>query len=161
MNKLSFGFSWLAMILGLAFLITAGWLSVRQWRRSGARPLVMGLEILRWVIVFLLFLTLMRPEFVRLIKPTGRPEIAILWDGSRSMRTVDVAVDQTAKPRHAWVKEQREAKFWAPLENRYTVHVEEFSPMPTNAPPVAFRRNASLRHGSYESSNAPVRQASV
>lgn len=137
MNQLSFGFSWIALVFGLAFLAMAVGLSLRQWRRSGARRFILFLEILRWTIVLLLFLTLMRPELIRRVKPSGRPEVAVLWDASRSMTTRDVVAGQEVKARADWIREQLEAKFWAPLENRYAVRVEEFSPMPTNAASVA------------------------
>ncbi len=153
MSHLGFGVSWPALVVGLVFLAAAAWLSVRQWRRSGARRLVLGLEILRWVIVLLIFLTLMRPEIVSWFKPNTPPEVVVLCDASRSMNTEDVRTANGAASRAVWVKEQREAAFWKPLERRFAVRVEEFSPVPMNAAEEGTDLNAALEGALARSKN--------
>lgn len=132
MGKLSFGLSWPSAIIGVALVAVAAWLSLQHWRRHGARPMVLGLEVFRWVIVSLLFLTLLRPEWVSLFKPTSPPEIVVLCDSSRSMSTRDVVSGNDVLSRADWVQQQRATPPWKPLEKRYQMRVEEFSPMPTN-----------------------------
>jgi len=132
-SHLSFGISWPSAIIGVALVAAAAWLCLQHWRRHGARPMVLGLEIFRWMIVCLLFLTLLRPEWVSLYKPTTPPEIVVLCDASRSMTTRDVVSGNEIVSRADWVQQQRHAAPWKPLEKRYQIRVEEFSPMPTNS----------------------------
>ncbi len=124
----SFQWSWSIAVFGaLALALTAvfSWLQCR--REPKARALRV-LEALRFVWVALLVFTLFQPERVRPIRATDRPRIAVLGDASGSMATVDVATNGTpAVARAAWLKAQRDRKFWAPLEQRYTVTVEDFA----------------------------------
>ena len=133
MTHWSWVISWPSLLAGLAFLIAAAWLSLQQYRRTGARRLIFWLEILRWIIIGLLFLTLLQPELRRLIRPKTQPEIVVLCDRSRSMTTADVLTPTNVLPRTDWLEQQKARRFWQPLETRYTVREEDFSTPPTNA----------------------------
>ena len=145
MTKWSLILSWPSLLLGLAFLAGATWLSLQQYRRTGARKSVLWLEALRWVIVLLLFLTLLQPELRKLTKPTANPEVVVLCDRSRSMETEDVVVaGSNAISRAKWLERRRAEKFWAPLEGRYTIRVQEFAAPPTNAPDAAAEEGTDI-----------------
>jgi uncharacterized membrane protein len=132
MTSWSIAFSWPALLLGLVFLAVTTWLSQQQYRRTGRRQSVRWLEVLRWLIVLLLFLTLLQPELRKLINPTVKPEVVVLCDRSRSMETEDVVTASNTLSRAAWLSQQRAGEFWKPIESRYTVKVEEFASPPTN-----------------------------
>jgi uncharacterized membrane protein len=121
------------MLVGLAFLASAAWLSLRQYRRSGARPLILRLEVLRWAIILLLFLTLLQPELRRFSRPKTQPEVVVLCDRSRSMTTGDVVTPSNTTTRADWLDRQIASLFWKPLESRYRVRVQDFATPPTNA----------------------------
>lgn len=133
MTRWSIAFSWPSLIVGLLFLLAAAWLSLQQYRRTGARKMILWLEVLRWVIVLLLFLTLLQPELRRSSRPKTQPEVVILCDKSRSMTTEDVVTPSNTLSRADWLEQQRASKFWKPLEPRYVVKVEDFAAPPTNA----------------------------
>jgi len=69
---------------------------------------------------------LWQPEWRTIINPTTKPKIAILWDDSRSMKTLDaelpavlVADGETGGivAREAWVKKALESELWEPLSS--------------------------------------------
>ena len=132
MTGWSFGASWLTLLLGVAVVVATGWLGFAQWRRNRGRSLLLALEVLRFVTVLLIVLTLWRPEKVRQASPNDRPEVVVLCDASRSMTTRDVVGDKAVTTRQEWVTQQRAAQFWNTLSNRYQVAVEEFSGSSTN-----------------------------
>ena len=116
-----------------AFLIASVWFFFRSLGREGSTGGMVGLHALRLLIAALVALTFLRPERVLLTKRNEQPRVAILWDASGSMATRDVVVGANpAVPRAEWVKEQMDAKFWAPLEKRYQVSIEEFATPPAD-----------------------------
>ena len=74
--------------IGLTLVVAA--LGVRAWRRSGGRPAVLFVEVIRTALIALVLLALLGPEWVRSQVPSERALVAVLWDDSRSMATVDV-----------------------------------------------------------------------
>ena len=82
----------------------------------------------------MLAFTLFQPERVQSVTKTRTPVVAVLTDASGSMQSRDIVNgDGTSQTRAAWLAAQAERKFWAPLETRYKVAVEAFSPPVTNA----------------------------
>jgi hypothetical protein len=118
--------------MGLAIWLGAAWLCHANWRRSGNRRAAGKLETLRFILVTLLVLTLLRPEYVEHLQRTATPEIAILVDGSDSMKTRDVVVSNNVMSRRQWLNQQLQRAFWAPLTNKAKVSMETFAAPSTN-----------------------------
>lgn len=114
----------------LAWLTVAG-LSFVAWRRSGYRPAIAALEVLRLMIVALVCIILNQPEWVETYRPTEKPSIAVLWDGSNSMATRDAlpATSTTATPvtRREAIEPLTRDETWKPLRERFDVNVQSFS----------------------------------
>ncbi len=120
------------IVMGLALWLGAGWLCLANWSRNGRRAAVGRLEALRFVLVTLLVLTLLRPEYVEHLQRTETPEIAILADGSDSMKTRDVAESNAVVSRAQWIEQELHRSFWLPLKEKAKVSVETFSAPSTN-----------------------------
>ena len=88
------------LVFCLALVVVAGVLCWLAWRRSEYRKGTGLLELLRFVLVCLVALTLNQPEWLETRPPDQRPSLAVLWDQSNSMGTRDVIDDQTpGKPK--------------------------------------------------------------
>lgn len=105
-------------------LIGVAWLCVLSWRRSAHRGRTAVLESLRFIITLLVVMLLWQPEWRTLLNPTSKPKIAILWDDSRSMNTLDAALPAeiaeegkagTIVSRADWVKRVLDSALWEPL----------------------------------------------
>ncbi len=138
MNNLSLGASSGVLFLGLLVWLGAAWLCFANWQRHGKRKSVGWLEALRFLLITLIALTLLRPEFIQKIKRSNDPEIAVLLDSSLSMTTRDItggnrkqtngtAVVKRAATRAEWLAEKRTNEFWKPLEKSGKVVLEEFA----------------------------------
>lgn len=135
MSRWSIAASWPVLMAGLALWVWSGWLCYANWRRSGRRTSSLWLESLRFLLITLLAVTLLRPEFVRQIQRQEKPGIAVLWDASASMATRDIAAADRVVSRAEWLAGQRKDKFWKNLEQGAKVLVQDFAaPSPsTNA----------------------------
>ena len=80
--------------LGLIVIIVTGGLCWFAWHRSNYRKRIGLLELLRFVLVFLVVVTLNQPEWLESQPPERRSTLAVLWDKSNSMQTQDVINDQ-------------------------------------------------------------------
>ena len=78
------------MILGLLVVAVTGVLCWLAWHRSGYRKQTGWLELLRFVLVCLVVVTLNQPEWLKTQPPDRRSTLAVLWDQSKSMETRDV-----------------------------------------------------------------------
>ncbi len=149
---MSFAASIPISILCAVLWLAAAWIFVLHWRASGERKVIRRLESLRFVILTLLVLTLLRPEFVQHLKRTARPEIAVLLDTSASMKTRDVVVTNRATSRAEWLAKERTNQFWKPLEKSAKVLVEDFAtskstPLPALSPSDGERVAAGRERG--------------
>ena len=116
-----------------AFMLASVWFFFRSLKREGRDGAHVALHLLRLLIAGAVAATLLRPERVVISKHTEQPRVVVLWDGSGSMNTKDhLTGDRQTTARAAWVKEQVDAKFWAPLEKRYAVTVEPFATPPAD-----------------------------
>ncbi len=103
-----------ALILGLVLCITAVSRSQRP-RRTGT------LEVLRFLCILIACTLLLGPEWRTIQSSDAQPEIAILWDESRSMTTEDALLPEylTEKPtvvtRADLVQQLLETEFWTDL----------------------------------------------
>ena len=77
-------------VLGLIIVIVTGVLCWLAWHRSGYRMQTGWLELLRFVLVCLVVVTLNQPEWLKTQPPDRRSTLAVLWDQSKSMETRDV-----------------------------------------------------------------------
>ena len=108
--------------IGISALILIGVLSWLTWRRSPHRGRTAGLEILRLVAALTVVLLLWQPEWRTIVHPDTKPKIAILWDDSKSMTTIDATLPPalSAKAeivsRAEWVKKALASDLWKPLE---------------------------------------------
>ena len=77
-------------VLGLLVIAVTGVLCWLAWHRSGYRKQTGWLELLRFVLVGLVIVTLNQPEWLKTQPPDRRSTLAVLWDQSKSMETRDV-----------------------------------------------------------------------
>lgn len=82
------------MVLGLFIVAVTGVLCWLAWHRSGYRMQTGWLELLRFVLVCLVVVTLNQPEWLKIQPPDQRSTLAVLWDQSKSMQTRDVFDNQ-------------------------------------------------------------------
>ena len=121
-----------AILPGLAIWLVAGWLCWANWRRSGNPRAAAKLETVRFILITLLVLTLLRPEYVERLQRTATPEIVVLVDGSDSMKTRDLVLSNNVVSRADWLKQQVQRAPWAPLREKAKVAVEAFAAPATN-----------------------------
>lgn len=125
MSHWSFGASLPVLLLGFALWVWSGWLCYANWERSGRRRSSLGLESLRFLLITLLAITLLRPEFVRQIERSERPQIAVLADASASMNTRDIVVGTQILSRTAWLELQKKEEPWKSLAGNASVVVQD------------------------------------
>lgn len=127
------------LILGFALWVGSGWLCYANWQRSGRRRSTLLLESLRFLLITLLAVTLLRPEFIRMIERSEKPQVAILADASSSMKTRDIVVGDQILSRAAWLENQKETEPWKSLAGNANVVVQEFAEAShrTNQPAAA------------------------
>lgn len=108
--------------IGILALILIGTISFLSWKRSPHRRRTAVLEILRMVAALSVVLLLWQPEWLTVIHPDSKPRIAILWDDSKSMETIDATLppvlsDQSnVVSRADWVRKAIASDLWKPLE---------------------------------------------
>lgn len=121
---------WSILASVVLLVVTAGF-SFVAWRRSGYRPVVGLLEILRLVIVCLAASLLNQPEWIEEFRPEEKPTIAVLWDSSPSMETRDVVSATTAsapETRREAIDRLTQSVTWNTLRQRLRVDIQPFSP---------------------------------
>ena len=82
------------MVLGVLVVAVTSVLCWLAWHRSGYRKQTGWLELLRFVLVCLVVVTLNQPEWLKTQPPDRRSTLVVLWDQSKSMETLDVFDDQ-------------------------------------------------------------------
>ena len=78
--------------LSLVVIIVAGILCWLAWYRSGYSKKTGALELLRFVLICLVVVTLNQPEWLQTQLPDRHSTLAVLWDKSNSMKTRDVVL---------------------------------------------------------------------
>ncbi len=112
----------LTLWIGIIALILVGALSLISWKRSPHRGRTAALECLRFLSALTVVLMLWQPEWLTTIHPDSKPQIAILWDDSKSMTTVDATLPPVLSEksevvsRADWVKKALASDLWKPLE---------------------------------------------
>jgi hypothetical protein len=107
---------------GIAAWLLVAFLAFVSWRRSGRRRRTLVLEITRCVAAAVVVLLLWQPEWKTILNPDSKPRIAVLWDDSKSMETLDAerpvgsAGEAGIVSRAAWVREVLKSDRWKALE---------------------------------------------
>lgn len=108
--------------IGIIALVLVAVLCVVSWKRSPHPGRTAALEALRFLSALAVVLLLWQPEWRTVVHPDTRPQIAILWDDSKSMTTVDAALPPVLSEqgdivsRAEWVKRSLASDLWKPLE---------------------------------------------
>jgi hypothetical protein len=133
----------LTLAVGIAALMAVLVLSILSWRRSPHRGRTAVLEALRVLAALIVVILLWQPEWRTTIHPDTKPQIAILWDDSGSMQTIDATLPPVLAPgnevvsRAQWVEQALASDLWQSLEangaNEVAVH--SFA-TPSNEPGV-------------------------
>ena len=103
-------------------MILIGMLSFLTWKRGARRERTAALEVLRLLSALAVVILLCQPEWRTIIHPDAKPKIAILWDDSKSMTTIDAPLPPvlSAKAdvvsRSDWVQKALASELWRPLE---------------------------------------------
>jgi hypothetical protein len=134
----------LTLWIGILALILVAVLCVISWNRSPHPKRSALLESLRFLCSLSVVLLLWQPEWLTVTHPTTKPQIAILWDGSRSMTTTDAPLPLVLSEksevvsRADWVKKALASDLWKPLaaEGKNEVITRSFaSPTLLNSQP--------------------------
>jgi hypothetical protein len=114
----------------VAVLVTAG-LCFVSWRRSGYRPSMGLLELMRLALLSMVALLLNQPEWTEEFRPTEKPAIAVFTDASTSMDTRDVVpgVQAGAQPttRREAIAPLADPSTWSTLSGRMNVIIQPIS----------------------------------
>ncbi len=133
-----------ALAIGLAALVIVGVLCVLSWKRSPHPKRTALLESLRFLCTLLVVLLLWKPEWRTILNPETKPRIAILWDASKSMETLDAELPELFSPqrdvvsRAEWTSNALDSPLWEPLSNGGANEVfdRSFSAPAADAPPA-------------------------
>jgi hypothetical protein len=112
-----------ALAIGLAALVIVGVLCVISWKRSPHPRRTALLESLRFLCTMLVVLLLWKPEWRTILNPETKPRIAILWDASKSMDTLDAELPKLFSPKREvvsranWTEQALASPLWEPLAN--------------------------------------------
>ena len=107
----------LTLWIGIIALVLVAALCVISWKRSPHRGKTALLESLRFLCAALVVVLLWQPEWLTMVHPNAKPRIAILWDDSKSMATVDAALPPVLSEkaevvsRADWVKRALDSGF--------------------------------------------------
>jgi hypothetical protein len=121
------GTPWSIAVSVCAVLIVGVYCFV-AWRRSGYRPAMGLLELLRLGLLGTIALLFNQPEWVEEYRPEEKPAIAVLWDASSSMDTRDVVATETVASspvsRRDAIAPLTEQSTWNELRRRMNVVVQ-------------------------------------
>lgn len=136
---LTFAWTPWSLTIGVVMVVVTLVLCIIGWRRSGYKPRVALLELLRLVIVVMVALTINQPEWKIPYVPDQQPTLVILRDTSDSMNTADMITGQGDEEelvtRTSWAEKLTNRARWESVADRLDVVVEPFSstlPTPTD-----------------------------
>ena len=129
--NLSFQWTPAGVGLGIGLVaITAG-LCFFSWKRSGFSKGTGALEIIRFLIVVLVAITLNQPEWLESYQPEEQPTLLVLHDVSKSMETQDVVDNEqsAAAPitRRESIQPLVDPALWETVDEEMEVVIEPFS----------------------------------
>ena len=129
----------LTLWIGIIALILIAALCVISWKRSPHPRRSAALEGLRFLAALVVVLLLWQPEWRTTVHPAAKPQIAILWDDSKSMSTVDATLPpglsekSEVVSRAEWVAKALASDLWKPLEAQ---GANEVTRAPFSSPPA-------------------------
>jgi uncharacterized membrane protein len=131
-QSLTFQWTWWSAAAGVAIVCCAVAVCFLAWRRSGYARGAGMLEGLRLLILSLLVVTLLQPEWLVEHLPEEKPTIVVLGDASRSMETRDVDSPTAASiiSRAESIRPLLSKELWANaagLGERFEIVFEPFS----------------------------------
>ena len=140
-------------------LVLIGWLCITAIKRS-TRPKRTGLlEVMRFFCALIAVLMLWQPEWRVVTDPDSKPEIAILYDASRSTSTADavlpteLSANQEVVTRAEWIEKVLDSDAFKELkadpENR--VFSQPFSAPPEDADPATLALSGTDIHSAVDS----------
>ena len=130
----------LTLWIGIIALVVVAVLSVISWKRSPHPKRTAVLECLRFLAALTVVILLWQPEWLTTLHPDTKPQIAILWDDSKSMTTIDATLPPVLSDksevvsRAAWVKRALASDLWKPLEAN---GANDVTALPFATPPTA------------------------
>ena len=131
-ETLTIQWTWWSVSAGAVILACAVAVCYLAWRRSGYAKGAGMLEALRLIILALLVVTLLQPEWLEEYRPEEKPTIVVLGDASRSMETRDVgdAAGAEMVTRAESIQPLLSKTLWSEtngLSDRFEIVVEPFS----------------------------------
>ncbi|MBK1856176.1 hypothetical protein JO972_14490 [Verrucomicrobiaceae bacterium 5K15] len=143
-NQLVFSPTPVTLWVGIIALLAIATLCVMAIRRSTRRKRTGALEVLRFLCALICVLMLWQPEWRVVSEPDSKPEVAILYDASRSATTADailpleLSASQEVVPRSEWMEKVLGSDLFTPLKNddRNRVFEQPFSAPPKDADPA-------------------------
>ena len=136
--------------LSLVVIIVAGILCWLAWHRSSYSKKTGALELLRFVLICLVVVTLNQPEWLQTQLPDRRSTLAVLWDKSNSMKTRDVVltINSSSTSSKARVDDQAQDLSGKPKSRAETIQPlmseEVWKPADANDLPLVWCLNPSL-----------------
>ena len=131
---MTFVWTFTTLVISIIVLIVAAACCFISWRRSGYSRSMLWLELIRFILIALVLVTLNQPEFTQEIKPKEQPTLVVLHDISGSMHTQDVinpqAPAEKPKTRADAVAPVILPELWKQLDGRMNVIFEPFSSQP-------------------------------
>ena len=109
------------LAIGIGVLVLVAFLCVLSWKRSPHPKRTALLEALRFFCTLLVVLLLWKPEWLTILHPETKPRIAILWDATRSMDTLDAELPDLFSPKRGvvtraeWTQAALDSPLWVPL----------------------------------------------
>jgi len=130
-STLTFSWTPATLVFGAAVVLVTAVLSYLIWKRNGCSRSTALVECLRLLGVVLVAITLNQPEWKETFLPDEKPTIAVLWDQSNSMNTIDVLHQKNPaaplRKRSDLVHDLLQADLWKNLEEKVDLVFEPFS----------------------------------
>ena len=134
MSVLNFNWTPLGIVLSTLLIAATAVLCWVSWRRSGYDRRTGLLEMLRFVAMAMIAVSLNQPEWLEQYEPTQQPTLLVLADTSRSMRTRDVLESDQAsgspRTRSEAIEPLLDQDLWQPAAREMRVVIEKFSSAP-------------------------------
>jgi hypothetical protein len=149
----------LTLWIGIIALILVAVLSVISWKRSPHPKRTAALECMRFLATLTVVILLWQPEWLTTIHPDTKPQIAILWDDSKSMTTLDAKLPPVLSEkseivsRSEWVKKALSSDLWKPLE---ADGANEVTALPFASPPESSPLNPQVSTSSGTDLDSPL-----